>query len=286
MSQTKISEEKTKELQQVSLEMAKFFDAFCQKHDLTYFLCGGCCIGAVRSGGFVPWDDDVDVFMPREDYERLKQIWKNTDEYSIQYTTDSYLTANQFLTICANNTTFIKTYQKDMDINHGIMLDVLPIDGCPEGMKRKFQKVWALAYSLFIVGKAPENHGPLIKLCGNLALGAVRSTKARYRMWSYCERKMSQYPIKNCEYVTELCAGPHYMQNEYPKACFSEAKRVKFEDTVFPIPVGYDGYLSMAFGDYMTLPPEDKRVCHHEYEFIDTKRSFREYKGKYYCVSK
>lgn len=285
MGYFELSSEQIRAMQLKGLEMTKFFDGFCRSNDLKYFLCGGCCIGAVRSGGFVPWDDDVDVFMPREDYERLKRIWRDTDDYSIQYTTRDHLTANQFLTICANNTAFVKTYQKDLDINHGIVLDVIPIDGCPDGFKRKLQKLWALMYSLTIVGKAPENHGKAVYALGRIALGIIRTKGMRYRMWTFCEKQMSKYPISECGRITELCTGPHYMRNEYPAEAFSEQKYVPFEDTELPVPSGYDAYLSMAFGNYMELPPVEKRVCHHEFEVLDTENSYLKYRGIKYFVN-
>lgn len=284
--QKDISPEQTRKMQLKGLEMALYFDRFCTEHGLTYFLCGGCCIGSIRNQGFIPWDDDVDVFMPRADYEKLKRLWQNTPEYSIQYTTKDFLTQNQFLTICANHTTFIKTYQKDLDMNHGLMLDVLPLDGCPRGWRRKVQKIQALLYSLFIVGKAPENHGKAIYWLGRVLLGLVRPKVWRYAVWSRCEKKMSRYPIEQCEYITELCSGPHYMQNEYPKACFEKAIRVPFEGHELPVPVGYDGYLRMAFGDYMQLPPKEKRACHHEFEFIDMDNSYENYRGVYYLTGR
>ena len=286
MSQVNLTPQEVRDMQLKGLEMAKFFDKFCQDNHLTYFLCGGCCIGALRNKGFIPWDDDVDVHMPREDYEKLKKLWKNTDEYSIQYTTRDYLTQNPFLTICANNTTFIKTYQKDLDINHGLVLDVLPLDGCPHGFARKMQKFWALLYLLYIVGKAPENNGRTAHIIGKIALGIIRPKSWRYHIWRFCEKKMSRYPISECKYVTELCAGPHYMRNEYPAEAFSAQKYVPFEDTTLPIPIGYDTYLRMAFGDYMQLPPEEKRVCHHEFEVMDMEHSYRIYRRKkYFCKS-
>ena len=286
MSQVNLTPQEVRDMQLKGLKMAKFFDKFCQDNHLTYFLCGGCCIGALRNKGFIPWDDDVDVHMPREDYEKLKKLWKNMDEYSIQYTTRDYLTQNPFLTICANNTTFIKTYQKDLDINHGLVLDVLPLDGCPQGFARKMQKFWALLYLLYIVGKAPENNGKTAYIIGKIALGIIKPKSWRYHIWRFCEKKMSRYPISECKYVTELCAGPHYMRNEYPAEAFSAQKYVPFEDTTLPIPIGYDTYLRMAFGDYMQLPPEEKRVCHHEFEVMDMEHSYRIYRGKkYFCKS-
>lgn len=286
MAQVELSAEQVRKMQMKGLEMALFFDDFCNKHNLTYFLCGGCCIGSIRNGGFIPWDDDVDVFMPREDYEKLKKLWIDTPEYSIQYTTKDFLTENQFLTICANNTTFIKTYQMNLDINHGLVLDVLPLDGCPNGIKRKIQKLWALLYSLFIVGKAPENHGKAIYYAGKVLLTLVKPKAWRYNMWRLCERKMSKYPISECDYITELCSGPHYMQNEYPKELFEKAIRVDFEGHQLPIPVGYDGYLRMAFGNYMKLPPKEKQVCHHEFEVMDMDNCYKIYRGKKYFINK
>ena len=284
MSRYEITPEQTRALQERSLKMAVFFDEFCQKNDLTWFLCGGCCIGAVRNAGFIPWDDDIDGFMPREDYERLKRIWKDTPEYSIQYSTKEKQTQNPFLTICDNHTTFIKTYQKDLDINHGIMLDILPLDGAPTGFARKLQKLHALLYSLFLVGKAPQNHGRAVCTIAKILLAFVPRASWRYRIWRYCERKMSRYRIGECEFITELCSGPGYMQNEYPKSCFDKVIRMRFEDVTMPMPAGYDTYLRMAFGDYQKLPPKEKRVCHHEYEVLDTENSYLKYRGQYYFV--
>lgn len=266
------------------LEMVLFFDHFCTQHSLLYFLCGGCCIGTIRNGGFIPWDDDVDVFMLRADYEKLKQLWIDTPTYSIQYTTKEKVTQNQFLTICDNTTTFIKTYQKDLDINHGLVLDVLPLDGCPQGWRRTTQKLWALLYSLFIVGKAPENHGKVVYLLGKTILALVPLQAWRYRIWRLCEKKMTQYHIEDCDYITELCSGPKAIQFEYPKSCFDHAVPMEFEGKMLNMPADYDTYLRIAFGDYMQLPPEEQRVCHHEYEFMDMDHSYREYRGIKYFI--
>lgn len=282
MASIVISDDQIKSMQNIGLNMLLFFDDFCKKNNLTYFLCGGCCIGTIRNSKFVPWDDDVDVFMPRKDYEILKKIWINTDKYSIQYTDKKYLTENQFLTICDNDTTFIKTYQKDLDINHGVVLDVLPLDGCPLGTKRKIQKMWALLYSLFIVGKAPENHGKIVYYFAKVVLTIFHSKKIRYYIWKHAENQMTKYSIDECDYITELCSGPHYMQNEYPKRIFEKQLFKEFEGYFFPIPQGYDEYLTMVFGNYMELPPVEKRVCHHEFEFMDMNNSYKKYRGIYY----
>ncbi len=276
-----------RELQLKSLEMFCYLKRFCEEHHLLIYFCGGCCIGTIRHKGFIPWDDDIDVFMPRDDYEKLKQIWNkeaDTEKYACIFPTKEVRTRNQFLTINDNYSTFIKIHQKDLDINHGIVIDVLPLDGCPSSrIKRRIQKFWALIYALYITEMIPQNHGKFVTVVGKIMLGMVPSKKIRYRIWKLAEKKMTKYKIQDCNYVTELCSGPRYMQNEYPKALFEKAIYKEFEGQEMPIPIGYDEYLKIAFGDYQTLPPKEKQIPEHNVVYCDVNRSYTEYKGIYYC---
>lgn len=282
------SQEELKKIQKKSLEMALYFKQFCEENHLLFYFCGGCCIGTVRHGGFIPWDDDVDVFMPRRDYEILKRIWKkraDTTRYAMENSDAYHIDHNLFLNIRDNTTTFIRPYQTDLDISHGLILDVLPLDGCPSGkFRRKLQLLWAMVYSVYRSQLVPENHGPLMKLAGKLALAVVSSQKMRYRIWRLAERQMTKYRMEDCEYVTELCAGPHYMKNRYPREAFDKAVWRKFEGYDMPIPQGYDAYLRTAFGDYMKLPPKEKQVAHHDVVVCDLDNSYKKYKGTCYCV--
>ena len=285
----KITDSEIIKLQQKSLEMLMFFKDFCDKHSLKFYFCGGCLIGAVREGGFIPWDDDVDVFMPREDYEKLIEIFNDesgSDRYFLQVSTKEKLTKNLFATICDSDTTFIKSYQSDLDINHGIVLDILPIDGRPSSkIKRIFQMINALFYSLYLIGEAPENNGKLIYLAGKLLLLLVPSRSLRWKIAKMCESRMTKYPLSACEYATELCSGPYYMRKTYFAKDFADVVYLDFEGHKMPAMAGYDNYLKEAFGDYMQLPPEDERVCHHDVEFVDCDNSYKIYKGKYYFIN-
>ena len=279
MGKTTIPKKTTRQLQEVSLQMLLYFDEYCSKHNLTYYLCGGCCIGTIRHEGFIPWDDDVDIFMPRKDYERFKKIWSDTEVYEIEFVSEECRCYSTLTRLNNKNTTFISTYTKDLDTPHGVAMDIFPLDGCPGGKKRKMQKLWALLFSLYAVENAPTNHGKIVELAGKIGLAIIPTWKLRCKVWRFCEKQMSKYRIEDCDYITELCAGPGYMQNEYPKEAFDYPVRRMFEGHMLPIPVGYDAYLSMAFGDYMKLPPIEKRVAHHEYEFIDLDNGYLKYKG-------
>lgn len=281
------TKEELEKIHEKLMEISTMFRDFCKENDLLCYFCGGGCIGAVRHGGFIPWDDDLDFFMPRNDYEKLKTLWKNDGRYVMDFPTRNYQNGNSFITIRDSQTTFIKSYQKQMDLVHGLALDIFPLDGCPSDRKaRKRQKIDAMVYSLFSTGVIPSKHGGVMKLGGSILLGLFRSPQMRWRIWSRAEKRMRRYPIAECEKITELCAGVGYMQKEYPKECFASAVEVPFEDTVMPIPVGYDGYLKLAFGDYMTPPPPEKRVTVHDFVRMDMEHPYTDYKGRDYCTGK
>ena len=108
--------------------------------------------------------------------------------------------------------------------------------------------------------------------------------KARYRIWRLMEKLMSRYSFDRCTKTTELCSRYQYMVNEYPHWVFEKAVFKPFEGQKFPIPLGYDTYLTMAFGDYMELPPESAQIPKHDAVFVDLDHSYKNYRGVYFPV--
>ena len=272
-------------LQAKCLEMAEYFVQFCKENDLLCYLCGGGAIGTLRHKGFIPWDDDLDFFMPRKDYEKLAQLWlqKADSRYQLSKSNENYIDRNLFITIRDTQTTCIKPYQQDLDIPHGLALDVLPLDYYPaNGLSRKKQVIAALVYSLFCAQTIPEKHGGIMKWGSQALLALVPSKKLRYKIWKKAEAEMTKYTKEDSARITELCSGPYYMKKKYPISSFEDALWLPFEETELPIPVGYDAYLKTAFGDYMTPPPVEKQVAHHDAVLIDLEKSYTHYKGEYY----
>lgn len=282
------NEKELRDVQIKSLEILDVFHNFCKQNNLTYFVCGGCCIGAIRHKGFIPWDDDIDVFMPRRDYEKLNVLWKSqmkNTKYNCCRSDETGFYRSLLTYISDEETTFIKERQKDLDISHGIRLEILPIDGCPDSkVKRKIQIFWALVFQIFVNQEAPTSKGKLLEIIGKIMLFPFRTWKSRCKIWKYAERKMSKYNFDTCNKITELCARYQYMINEYPREVFSDIVYKKFENTEIPLPIGYDTYLSMAFGDYMKIPPKEKQIPKHDAVKIDVKNSYKIYRGKDYLI--
>jgi phosphorylcholine metabolism protein LicD/GT2 family glycosyltransferase len=252
----KLTSVQIRSLQLMSLEILLYFKKFCKANNLKFFLCGGCCIGAVRNARFIPWDDDIDVFMPRKDYENFYRIWKDNERFC--------LAREQFIKVIDKYTQFVRKEDLFSDRPRGVAIDVFPLDGFPDSkFKRVMQVFNALVFSFFSSKKIPENHGKLAKVAGWILLKLVPKN-IKNNILNFCESNMSKHKISDCSFITELCAGPKYMMKKYPKYVF-ELEEVKyFEGYEVPLPCGYHEYLSIAFGDYMILPPEEKRKPHHD----------------------
>lgn len=278
-----------RELQLKSMEILLYFKEFCEKHGLRFYFCGGCCIGTIRHKGFIPWDDDIDVFMPRDDYEKLGELWvkyADNDRYSYCRTNENESFETMLTQISDNKTTFIKTHLKDFDINHGIKLEIVPLDGVPNSkVLRLIQMTWAIIFCLFNRQNPPENKGKLANIIGNIVLNIFKGKKIRTKIWKYAEKQMTKYKInENTKYLTELCVTYKYMKNKYPKEFFDNVIYKEFEGYLMPIPIGYDGYLRMAFGNYLDLPPKELQIPKHDAIYINLDQGYKKFKGKYYCI--
>lgn len=279
-----------KKMQEKMLEMLLYFKNFCQEHNLMFYLCGGGAIGALREHGFIPWDDDIDCFMPRSDYERFPELWEKYGDKKRFVFCRSNKEVN-FHHACSSlrdpTTTFICSYNQNLDICHGIALEFGPIDGCPNSkLKRYIQLFHAFNYALFNTQRLPNNKGKLFRVAAGIIYKLVPSQKVRYRIWKHAEKEMSKYSWDECDNVTELIGSIKGMFYIHPKKWFASQEWVEFEGYQVPVMAGYHEYLTRIFGDYMKRPPEEQQKPKHELEFVDMDHPYTYYKGVKYFPEK
>ncbi len=280
----------TKDIQSKMLEILVYFDEFCEKYKLKYYLCGGCLIGVVRHKGFIPWDDDIDLFMPRPDYEKLKKLWPkyaNTSKY-VYCITDKFKNYHDGgASIRDITTTYINQHSINDDIVHGFALEIMPIDGCPKSkLSRIKQLFFAFVFSLFNVQRLPDNKGKVIRIISAIMYKLISSKTIRYKIWKYSERQMTKYSWDKCNEVTELIGAIHGMLLRHNKDDFDKVIRKDFEGYKFPVMAGYKKYLFRIWGDYMRLPPKEKRIAKHAVVYMSLDEPYTKFKGIYYCKDK
>ena len=281
--------EELQELQKKSLEILVYFKEFCNEHNINFFLIGGSCIGALRHQGFIPWDDDIDVALLRDDYEKLHEVWEkygNHENYALCRTTKDKIYHHSASQLKNNNTTFINKCSKNEDINHGIYIDVDVLDYRPSSKFQMFvQDFFALVYSLFKAQRVPDSRGKFLRYLAAFLLGVCPLKNIRYYIFKFAKKRMMKYKPENCKYVSEMIIGPKAMKRLMPKEWFTKTKMAKFEGYEMPIPDGAEQWMTMIFGNYMEFPPVGERKAKHEIILMDTENSYKKYKGKYYCVN-
>ena len=275
------------DLQDKMLDILKCFDKICAENKLVYWAGAGTCLGAIRHHGFIPWDDDLDVYMPRHDYEKLwkmrKSIFADT-KYSLCRTNKERNYRHRVMQLVDTTTTFINRRCVNDDIEHGVYIDIIPMDAAAPGkVFRFFQAFHAIIYSVYNIQVEPEFHGNrMMELGTRFLLKIVKNPDRRYRIWKKAEKRMTKYDTRTTKEYIDLLTYFKMLFKTMPVAWFKPI-RVPFEDTQVNIPVGYDKYLKIFYGDYMQLPPVEKRKIQHNTVLIDLNKPYTEYKGIYFC---
>ncbi len=274
------------DLQDKMLDIVKYFVGICEKNGLTYWAGAGTCLGAIRHGGFIPWDDDVDIFMPRKDYELLwenRDVWSDDSNYKIVRSSLDKNYRHRVMQIVDLSTTFINKRCVNDDIEHGVYIDIIPLDtAAPTAVGRLFQAINTVIYSVYNIQVIPEFHGNKLMIFGTrMLLGVVKKPEKRYKIWKKAEKRMSRYENSRSTNYVDLLTYLKMIFKPMPKEWF-EQLTVPFEDTEIAVPKMYDNYLKAYYGDYMTLPPEDRRSIQHKTVIIDLEKPFTEYRGIYY----
>jgi len=254
-----------KKLQAELLDLLIEFDRICNKYDIPYFLYGGTLLGAIRHKGFIPWDDDIDVAMFRDDYNKFKSI------VEIELDKDKYFFQNQetdkfynwvFARLRKNNTVYKREGQEHLKYHDGIFIDIFPLDDISEN---KFKQNLTL-YMCKLCKKALW--APVgIKYGKNIIhrnVFKLLNLIPRSRIISIYE----YFAIKFNKQKTGLIASHNAFSIVLKKEWYESSKKVEFEGLKFNAPAQYHEFLKARYGDYMKLPPKEDRVGHHYVSYI------------------
>lgn len=267
---------KVRKMQSVVLDILCDIDVFCKKNNILWFLSGGSCLGAVRHKGFIPWDDDGDIMLPRPEYERFLELFK--EEFKDKYGVGSYETDSTWHRQNAKiwSLSTIAHCENLEEREMGIFIDVFPIDGLPENQtqrSRYYKKLKMLCglQNASVRTKYLENEKNII--IKRFAKIVTKPIGARYFTGKITELAKS-YDFNTSHFVGASTAC-HYGEREtMEKDDMDSEVRLPFEGYLFPVPKGYHKYLTNLYGNYMTIPKdaEEKGYSHLDHwtvEFLE-----------------
>jgi len=269
--------EDKRKLQLVELKLLKNFIEICEKNDIRYYALGGTLLGAVRHKGFIPWDDDIDIGVPREDYDRLLKLYENESKNEIDlhsYKNDP--NHYRFFSQIEDSSIKVNRTDKLERETSSAWIDIFPLDGMPNGkILRKIWKYYILylramyRYSCFNIGvnvnkkNRPLHESLLIKLGVLFNFQEKLDVKKRLGI---LEKALKKYPYKDSQYLVNAM-GAYKFKEMFHKKYYGDGEKYLFEDIKIWGPIDYDYVCRQLYGDYMKLPPENERN-HHESEVI------------------
>lgn len=277
-----LSVEELRNLQLKLVNLLNIFEDFCKDNHLRYFLAAGTCLGAVRHHKFIPWDDDLDLAMPRDDFEKLFKLWNNNNNrYQLLRPSRSILTGVHIGQLRDSETTCIYEYARNYDICHGIKIDIEPIDGCPDNkFFQSIQKFFCSVYGLMSAQRVPNHASNSKKYLARVILSLIPFKTLRFGLFHFAECQIKKYKYNECNKLR------YNYGRIMDKSIVDDIICVEFEGKLRPIPKNYDNYLKIAYGDYMKFPPLEKRKPETRVYFYDLYSPYHKYKGLKYCCSK
>lgn len=262
------------EIRKIQMDMVSFIDDVCRKNKIEYSLGGGSLLGSIRHKGFIPWDDDIDIMLKRSEYEKLIQVIKTSENLApfqlLHYTTEKTLVPFAKL---YNSKTIVKSLFSNTQPDLGVFVDIFPMDALPEdeNERKNFQLACRETGILLESDSFPYYAwGPNLGVfLAKLVLRFPQFLKAKGKWQEIAialDTEMQKYENHDEKYIGFV---PSYygLKECFENAVFLEYEDVQFEDLTLRKIKNHDAYLSQLYGDYMQLPPENKRVNHDHYKW-------------------
>lgn len=274
-----MSKQSVRAVQEKILDTMKFIDKLCREHGIVYYIMGGTALGAVRHGGFIPWDDDLDIFMTPEQYEKFRAVFER--EKSARFVIQEWRTDSKYLEyskVRMNGTTFIEENLKNFkDMHHGIYVDIMILHKVPENkfiqklvyLESKFVTLYGLSQRNWV----PKSNAQAAVLKSLKILPCRLMARIAYSHIYRYDGRENNY--KYCYWITPA----KFRNGLFDASFFEKPVDVPFEDTVLLGSEKIKEYLEYRYGDYMKLPSEEQQKAAVHACVFDTEKDYTEYLG-------
>ncbi len=267
----------------IEIDILREIMELCDKHELTYFVYAGTLLGAVRHGGFIPWDDDLDVALSRGDYElflKYAEAELDSEKFTLQKSETLGEIYEGFARIRDNHSTAIIKRDRNKNCNHGIFVDIYPLDNIPDDeakRKKQFRKLKALEGLLYLhtYPDAWSSH-PLVKKI----VSAIKIRSLWERLAKDVKKECTRYNGAPCKKVGMLSCDPYDEKFHWYVEDICDTCEMPFEFLKVKVPCGYDRCLRIAYDEYMEFPPVEERGKWHGNIFFDPYQSFENYRNR------
>ncbi|RZS92685.1 LicD family protein [Cuneatibacter caecimuris] len=270
-----LSSQEIRTIQDILLDMLRDFDYVCKKYDLSYFLCGGTAIGAVRHQGYIPWDEDVDIGMPRSDYDRFERLMLREfeEKYWIQSIQSSLKYDLNFMKVRRKGTKYVEVFEQEEEFA-GIFIDVYPIENVYNFLPLRWIHGFWVELMLFCAScvriylkldRLTEYVGKnrmAYLICFKAFLGKRLSFFSITKWCLLVDRWASKCKNEDSKYVNIPSGRKHFFGEMYTRKSFFPLKETEFEGEKFYIMSDPNEYLTKLYGNYMEVPKEEERERH------------------------
>lgn len=259
-----------KEQKGILINILKNIDEFCEENNIKYYLTGGTLLGAIRHNGFIPWDDDIDIAMFRDDYEKFVKLYKENEDFKLLHYSTEPQYYYQFSKVIAKKTILIEENLMP-NMNLGAYIDVFPIDFGGNDIEKAYKinsvllRPWKLLNTIKLMDEKKKRN--IFKQ------SIVKTAKIITHpiSWNFVVKKIDEVSqkynnIKNSKYCGVFSVLTYGKKEIMETVWYKERIKHNFENELFYIPKEYEKILQHFYGDYMKMPPEDKRISHHNYK--------------------